>query len=74
MKMKNNKKRILILTDQQIDNCILSGVEVESWILDKPDSIGCIHSYNNLTIKIGDDYFMRENCTFFLRKNYFKLV
>lgn len=72
--MKNNKKRILILTDQQIDNCILSGVEVEAWVFDQPDSIGRIHSYNKVTLKIGDEHFVRENCKFFLRKNYFKLV
>lgn len=72
--MKKSKKRIQILTNIQIENCISSGVAVEAWVFEMFDKSGQINSYNKTTIKIGDEYYMRENCMFYAEGNYFNLV
>ncbi|MEV5024783.1 hypothetical protein [Paenibacillus sp. LPE1-1-1.1] len=40
--------------------------EIEVWLNGELDTVGKVKSFTDETVKIDGEYFMRENCTFWI--------
>lgn len=65
---------ILIKTDEQIQNCINSKIDVEVWIGGKLDNVGIIINYSDESISFQDGIYLRECCRVVTRSNYFRII
>lgn len=66
--MKKSTQVIIIKTNEQLENCVLSGIEVEY-------DVSVIIEFNDNVIKTAEHfYYLRENCQLVTCENYFRLV
>lgn len=68
------KRRIEVITDEQLSNCINHAVEIEIWMEDELQEVCNIVDFNDKTIRISDGFYLRENVSLFLKQNYFRLI
>lgn len=71
--LKRNSMR-LVTTEEQIQNCISSGIEVKIFIHNELDFKGTIIDYSENSIYTEQGKYLRENCEIKTVKNYLKLV
>ncbi|WP_054943777.1 hypothetical protein [Paenibacillus ihuae] len=69
--MKN--KYIHIITEEQILNCLNTGVDVEVWVNGEFDKVGKITSNASFILKIGMEYYFKNQCSLYALNNYLKL-
>ncbi|MEW4368647.1 hypothetical protein [Paenibacillus kandeliae] len=63
-----------IVTDEQIQNCIAAGIEVEIYIHSELEFTGGIIGYSDDSIHTDQGKYLRENCEIKTMQNYLKLV
>lgn len=72
--MRKRRKGLLISTDEQLHNCILSKIEVEVYMLDELDHTGKIIGYSESSIQTEVGRYLREICEIKTNENYFKVI
>lgn len=72
--MKSRKRVIEIITNEQIQNCVNTNSIVQVWVQDEYDKQGSIEVFNNDIIRIGNEYYVRNQCVFYTNKNYLQVI
>lgn len=68
--IKRNAMR-LVMTEEQIQNCINSGIEVEIFIHNELDFKGKIINYSENSVYTEEGQYLKENCEIKTSNNYF---
>lgn len=72
--IKYYKQARIITTDEQLQNCVQSGVEIEIFITDKVEYIGKMIAYSKDSIKTTEGSYLRESCIVKTKENYFSII
>ncbi|MBV6716551.1 hypothetical protein [Paenibacillus chitinolyticus] len=56
-------------TNEQLETCMQLGVSVEAWVFDSFDKVGFIQQFDDTVVVIGNEYYVRECCSFFGKMN-----
>lgn len=72
--MKLKRRELAILTDEQLQNCIISEIEVEIYMLNELDHTGRIIGYSESSIQTEVGRYLREICEIKTKQNYLKLL
>ncbi|MET3212030.1 UNVERIFIED_CONTAM: hypothetical protein ABIC26_005032 [Paenibacillus sp. PvR008] len=69
--MKNNTRYIKIQTNEQLYNCVKSGVSLEVYVSGELDFIGQLVDFTDNLIKFEDGFYLRSLSEVIIRENYF---
>ncbi|MBX4150746.1 hypothetical protein [Paenibacillus lautus] len=62
-----NNGVVELVTNEQMDNIMNLKADVEAWVFDSFDKVGCISRFDDDVVVMGNDYYMREHCRFIAR-------
>lgn len=68
------RNRTIIKTDEQIQNCLSTKMEVEVWFGGVLDCISEIKEFDEDVIVVGGGKFLRRNCILKIKGSHLKLV
>lgn len=72
--MMNKKKTIKIVNDEQLQHCLNFKYAVQAWVQGAFDKRGVIEFFDNEIVKIGGDYYVRSQCSFYIDKVMFLVI
>jgi hypothetical protein len=72
--MKNPKNRTIINTDEQIQNCIHTKLEVEVWFAGMLDCQAEIKSYTDEVVEFEEGSYLRSNCVLKIKGSHLHLL
>lgn len=67
------KRKIEIITEEQLANCINSNSSVEIWLGDNLEEVSVLLDFDENTIRVTDGCYFRKNISIYLIGNYFTL-
>jgi len=65
---------VVLLTNEQIQNCIQSEVEVEVWFQDELNLVSRIISFDKLAVRFSEGNYLKRNVMLKTSGNYFKVI
>jgi hypothetical protein len=71
-KMRKNINEII--TDEQLQNCVLANINVQIWFDEEYDESVILEFDNEIIKGANNFYYLREKCRLVTFYNYFKLI
>ncbi len=64
-----NNEVVQLMTNEQLERFMQLGVSVEAGVFDSFDKVGFIQQFDDTVVVIGNEYYVRESCSFFGKMN-----